>query len=123
MHFSWEWVPQLTQVRCQYEVSSGEGKEKNNTHTQKERGRGLFYIAWKRDVNYSRNAFASFFFFFLKKNGLADEREQDIRTQHAQSPLPTAPLERQGGLLMFVHYADVHHFSFRGRQTNKQPRE
>lgn len=29
MHFSWERMPQLTQVRYQYEVSSKEG-DKNN---------------------------------------------------------------------------------------------
>lgn len=29
MHFSWERMPQLTQVRYQYEVSSKGGKEKD----------------------------------------------------------------------------------------------
>ena len=46
MHFSWERVPQLTQARYQYEVSSKEGKEK---------GRGLFYTAWK-DTYVTQNA-------------------------------------------------------------------
>lgn len=31
MHFSWERMPQLTQVRCQYEVSSKEEKKRTGS--------------------------------------------------------------------------------------------
>lgn len=31
MHFSWERMPQLTQVRYQYEVSSKEGDKKKSS--------------------------------------------------------------------------------------------
>lgn len=44
MHFSWERVPQLTQVRCQYEVSS---KEENRRGGKKKRDGVCFILHGK----------------------------------------------------------------------------
>lgn len=49
MHFSWERMPQLTQARYQYEVSSKEGKKRTGTVLYSNNTSGI--------VQHSQNAF------------------------------------------------------------------
>lgn len=87
MHFSWERMPQLTQVQYQYEVSSKEGREKDE----------LCFIQHGHRCNIYRNAN------LLTQKSL-NEQTLDVFITHIHTHAH-----------IFFQYADVlcrHHFDF-----------